>query len=88
MFAFKELRVMSKQTMGKDNQHLKLVLEPVDFSADPFEALWWRKGELGPQYPVGSIVECSGFMECSSWKGRKKMQIIVKDIILDSAVVL
>lgn len=80
VFSFGRVRVVGKQTMGKENQHLKLLFEPEDFSASPIEGLWWRKGEREKEFKVGQIVECAGFMECSSWKGKKKMQVVLKDV--------
>lgn len=84
VFSFGKVRIVGKQTMGKENKHLKLLFEPEDFSASPIEGLWWRKGALEKDFKVGQLVECAGMMECSSWNGRKKMQVVVRDVQLTS----
>jgi single-stranded-DNA-specific exonuclease len=80
IFSLGKVRIVGKQTMGKEKQHLKFLIEPTDFSTAPIEGLWWRKGGLEEHFSVGQVVTCAGYLECSSWNGKKKMQVVVKDV--------
>lgn len=82
IFGFTQMRVVGCKTMGKEHQHLKLIIEPADFTADPIDALWWRHGEDATQFSSGQVIACAGYLECSSWKGKKRMQLVLKDVQL------
>ncbi len=82
VFSFGTVRIVGKQAMGKEQQHLKVMFEPEDFSASPIEGLWWRNGALEKELKIGQLVQCAGYMECSTWKGKRKMQVVVKDMVI------
>lgn len=71
--------VLSAQTIGKEQQHLKLLIECQD-TDQPLEALWWRAGDTLQEFVVGSTVSVAGRLEISEWKRRKKLQVVVQDV--------
>ena len=81
LFSFGKVRIAAKHALGKEGKHLKLLLEPLDASLPPVEALYWRNGHRLEEFVVGQAVECAGLVECSTWKGKSKIQIVLKDII-------
>lgn len=83
VFSLGAVRVVSKQLLGKEGKHLKLQLEPTDFSASPLEALYWGNGHRLNEIQIGQVVAVAGMVECSTWKGRTKIQIILKDLVLE-----
>jgi single-stranded-DNA-specific exonuclease len=88
LFSFGQLTVVGKQALGKEGKHLKLLLESPESTTGPIEALYWRNGHRLDEFSVGQQILCAGQVECSVWKGTAKIQIIIKDLILDSAAVL
>lgn len=80
LFSFTNLRVVGSQLLGKEKQHLKLLLESLDFSTSPIEALFWRQAKLIDGCSVGQQLDCVGQVECSTWNGKTKVQMILKDI--------
>lgn len=84
-FVLNDLRIISCQVLGKEGRHLKIVLEPTDFSSPPIEALYWQNGHRCDDFPVGTKLHCMAQLESNTWKGRTKLQLIVKDCqLLDS----
>lgn len=81
IFSFENLRVLGSQTIGKESQHLKLLLCDKENENKRCEAMFWRQGELTETVKIGDLVSVVARLEINEWKGKKKTQLVVKDII-------
>lgn len=79
IFAFKDLRVEEVRVLGKDNEHLKLVLTDAG-NGNKITALAWRRANLAENIETGSLISVAGVLEINEWNGRKSAQLIVKDL--------
>lgn len=78
--ALRDLKVLDAFTMGKEKQHLKLVLSRTDDPAGrPINAVGWRMGELADGL-VGKMVEVAGKIELNDYKGKKSVQLLIRDV--------
>ena len=65
--------------MGKDNQHLKVVCKG-NGGIVPINFLFWRKGSLAEKITQKDKINFAGILEINEWRGKKSVQIRVKDI--------
>lgn len=79
ILGFKQLEVVQIQTMGKDNQHLKIVARDKD-DVQPMYFLAWRKGELAKTLKPGDTVDIAGKLEINRWKNKVTVQVVVSDV--------
>lgn len=79
LFSFDNLKVVGKQTMGKQQQHLKLLLCDSEDEEQRCESVFWSKGSMLEKINVGQNVNLLGKIETNEWKGRTKIQLVVKD---------
>lgn len=79
VFAVQSVTVMSVQTLGKEQQHLKFLLE-IAGTGEVIEALWWRAAARQSEFTVGQVVSVAGKLEVSTWKQKEKLQLIVQDV--------
>ncbi len=79
ILGIKEVRVLQVLTMGADNQHLKVVGQ-VDEEMTPVNFLWWRHGAMADKINEGDKIDVAGVLEINEWRGRKSVQMRVKDI--------
>jgi len=76
---FKEVRVLQVFTVGADNQHLKIVGQGDD-GVTPINFLFWRQGALAEKIIKGDKIDVAGILEINEWRGKKSVQIRVRDI--------
>lgn len=80
VFALLNVRVLDCMTMGKEGQHLKLVLCAAgDSQMKPIHALAWRMGNNADQLH-GQCLNVAGVIEVNEWKGKRSLQVVVKDV--------
>lgn len=87
VFYLPDLTVVSTQTMGKDNQHLKLLLSGINaVTGRPiqFEAVMWGRSQ--PDQPVTSVKKDQNLnvlakLQVNRWQGREKVQVVVELVV-------
>jgi single-stranded-DNA-specific exonuclease len=79
ILGFKDAEVLQVFTMGKDNQHLKVVCKG-NGGIVPINFLFWRKGSLAEKITQKDKINFAGILEINEWRGKKSVQIRVKDI--------
>jgi len=65
--------------MGADDQHLKIIGKGDD-GVTPINFLFWRRGSLAEKIAPGDKINVAGILEINEWRGKKSVQIRVKDI--------
>lgn len=68
-------------TMGKDGKHVKIELQG-DHPGTGIEAVYFGMGEIAPFISSGARVDLLGELSVNEWKGRKKPQLIVRDMCI------
>lgn len=78
-----KLKILDVLTMGKDNQHLKLVLatSDEDWETPPIYAVGWNMGRLASTLQPGSLVNVAGCIEVNEWRNKKTVQLRLKDVV-------
>lgn len=84
LFALQDLQISEIQTVGSDNQHLKLTLVDAKDGAK-ITALGWGKGEAASNLAVGNLISVVGRLEANQWQDRVSLQIIIKDLQANQA---
>jgi len=79
ILGLKGMLVIDAQTMGKTNKHLRLLLSHPDLDK-PLSAIFWNKADLAEQLKLGAPIEIASVIEINEWKGRKNLQLRLKDI--------
>ena len=83
ILGFKQIEVLQVFTMGADNQHLKVIGKGED-GVTPINFLFWRRGSLAEKIASGDEIAIAGVLEVNEWRGKKSVQIRVKDIKITS----
>ena len=83
ILAFKQVEVLQVLTMGADGQHLKVVGKGAD-GVTPINFLYWRRGALAEKIEAGDKIDVAGILEINEWRGKKSVQVRVKDIEINS----
>ena len=88
VFATREVTVASFRVLGKEKNHLKLVLKQGSGNRDQgvksFEAIAFGMGELGTQIKAGDKLDIAYALDENTWNGETKLQLKVKDVILST----
>jgi len=79
LFALRNMRVTQAFAMGKDNRHLKLVVENPE-SGVLIDTIGWGQGKIAAHLTPGQILSLAGHVEINDYKGRRTVQMIVKDV--------
>lgn len=79
VLGLKAVEIIQVLTMGADGQHLKLVGKGAD-GVTPINFLFWRKGSLAEKIEAGDKIDIAGVLEINEWRGRRSVQMRVKDI--------
>jgi single-stranded-DNA-specific exonuclease len=66
--------------MGGQANHLKIHLQ--DEEGNRLEAIRFRCGELADQLTVGATTEIIGELQLNEWNGRRKVQILIRDLAI------
>jgi single-stranded-DNA-specific exonuclease len=84
VFGFRNMKVVNATRMGKEEKHLRLgvMLDATDASAHTqiFSAVGWGLGELESQLPPNATIHLAATIEINEWKGKQKIQLMVKDV--------
>ncbi len=77
VFVTREVTVESFRVLGKEGNHLKLVLKQ---ESNTFEAIAFGMGELGTKIKPGDKLDVAYVLDENTWNGETKLQLKVKDI--------
>ncbi len=80
LFGLQNMEVVQSKTIGKDNAHLKLLLNLGQ--AKPVQCLAWRMGNVAADIPIGSRIDLAVSLEINDWKGRQSVQLVAKDVVV------
>lgn len=79
-FMFEGLRIAEKRTMGKEQQHLKLVLAAAEAeAAASIEAVAFHCGPSAARIAPTSRMDVLGELSVNEWNGTKRPQIMIHD---------
>jgi single-stranded-DNA-specific exonuclease len=78
VFATKNVTLTNFRVLGKEGNHLKLVLKQE--TGDTFDAIAFGMGELGTKLSVGDKIDLAYSLDENTWNGETKLQLKVKDI--------
>lgn len=78
VFVIEECTVLAVQTIGRESQHLKLIIK-LPKSNQKIDVLSWRAGEYAKDFSAGSTVAIAGQLQINEWKGRRKVQLVMLD---------
>jgi single-stranded-DNA-specific exonuclease len=71
----RQVRVIDRRTVGKDNAHLKLRLSDGD---QEFDAIAFRQGVLSGEVPP--VVDAAYQLDLNEWNGSRRLQLKVQDL--------
>jgi len=77
MVCLQNLSIKSKQVIGKDNNHLKLIVE--DENSKDLTLLLFGCGEDVELLKEVDIIDVIGYPDINVWNGRENIQFIVKE---------
>ena len=83
ILGLENVEVLQVLTMGADNQHLKIVGKGKD-GVVPINFIFWRRGSLAEKIAPGNKIDVAGILEINEWRGKKNVQIRVKDLKITS----
>jgi len=75
VFLFKEVQVISKRLLGKEKNHVKLVIN----QSDPIEILAFNRAHEFDKIGTGTKLDIVGTLGINSWNGRDSKQIKLID---------
>ena len=79
IFATYQTQLLEARTLGKEQQHLKLILRFAQDDYQSYEALAWNKGFLAADLKSGQRLDVAYNLELNTWNGRSKIQLKLKD---------
>jgi single-stranded-DNA-specific exonuclease len=79
IFATKNVTVESLKVIGKEGNHLRLVLRNDEKT---FESIAFGMGELGTSLKPDDKVDVAYILDENTWNGETKLQLKIKDIIV------
>ncbi|MBI5151367.1 MAG: single-stranded-DNA-specific exonuclease RecJ [Candidatus Pacebacteria bacterium] len=77
-FAVRGLKLLDAQVMGKEKQHLKVVVRGSDDMQFPI--LFFGKAGMMRDLRIGQTMDIVGMLQINVWNGRTEIQMIGKDI--------
>lgn len=80
VFALEQVSLGAVRTVGKDNQHWKLVVERE--RGEPLDVVGWSLVSAYPDLRPGMRLDLAGTIAVNSWNGRERIQLVLKDIRL------
>jgi single-stranded-DNA-specific exonuclease len=79
VFQLSAMELLDWRKLGQAEQHLKLsLLEPV--SGKEVVGMAWQRADLVDQCQPGDLVSLAAQLDINSWKGRRSLQLIIKDL--------
>jgi single-stranded-DNA-specific exonuclease len=80
-FIFKQLRIHDMKTIGKEQQHLKLMAsQALDEISYTIETIGFGQGELREWISSTSRVDILGEVSINEWNGIRKPQLLIQDM--------
>lgn len=80
-FVFQGLRIAEKRTIGREQQHLKLVLEAAEAeTACSMEAVGFGFGSAAERIAPTSRLDVLGELGINVWNGARRPQIVIQDM--------
>lgn len=76
-FLLEDLQIQSSTALGKNQQHLKLILSSTK-TGESYTALWWGAGHQLETWVTGKLVNVVAQLAINEWKGKKTLQLILK----------
>ncbi|MBP7774182.1 single-stranded-DNA-specific exonuclease RecJ [Candidatus Woesebacteria bacterium] len=76
-FLLEDLQIESSTVLGKNQQHLKLILSSTK-TGESYTALWWGAGHQLDTWSPGKLVNVVAQLAINEWKGKKTLQLILK----------
>lgn len=85
IFGVSQVQVLDAFAMGRDNRHLKLVVGGAMSArgVTPLYAVGWNLGQLVSTLKAGDLIDLAGTIELNEYKGRKSVQLKIKDVVSD-----
>ncbi len=81
LFVLRNMQVVAIKVIGNSQKHLKLLVKPPKVNGfQPLEALWWGAGDKVSYLEIGQRLSILAKIEKNSWNGRKRVQLVVKDV--------
>lgn len=77
VFATRGVMIEEMRVLGKEGNHLKLVLSQ---EGQSFEAIAFKMGEMAGVLKIGDTIDVAYSLDENTWNGRTKIQLKVKDI--------
>ncbi len=79
VFVLKNLILKNYKTMGKEAEHLKLIVAFADQKRE-YEVLAWGRAALQSEFIIGESIDLAVSLDINSYNGNDKLQLILKDI--------
>ncbi len=79
VFALQNLKIKQVQTVGNQQQHLKLTLTDSKGELD-LPALAWGRGEAANNLQPDDLINVAGVLETNEWRDRVTVQLILRDL--------
>jgi len=79
VFASKKVTVENFRVIGKEGNHLKLILRQ---ESDTFDAIAFGMGEIATSLKSGDMIDVAYSLDENTWNGETKLQLKVKDILV------
>lgn len=77
-------QVVGTKVLGKQQNHLKIIVRPpVDNSIPPLELIWWKHGNRVDELRFDQEINVIGTLEQSEWRNKKSLQFTVQDLQID-----
>lgn len=80
LFALFKLKLLDKQYLGKNQEHLKLIFAYPDQEAKTLKTLFWQQGEIFNQLKLAQSYDLAVSLERNVWNGKSSLQAVVKDL--------
>ncbi len=82
VFALKKVRVVQTVAMGRDNNHLRLLIRINEGDYQTLTAIGWNMAEKAENLKEGTEIDIAFSLDINHWKGNTKLQLKLKDIKL------
>lgn len=80
VFAIHDLQILSVFPMGRENKHVRMVLQNGDKT--PIATVGWGFGNSVAELQVGQTISIVAHIEINEYKGRRNVQLVMKDFNL------
>ncbi len=84
VFLFRQVRVVEKRLLGKNQDHLKLKIDDPETSKNEnisVDCIAFKKGEFDGKIKTGDLIDFTANLNLNIWNGYISPQLIVNDIL-------